>query len=77
MYDCFSIADEATKYKLTLGDPTIGPLGDSMLSTDYTGKNNRNLPGMFFTTYDQDNNEYSYGNCGAIYGGGGGSTGAI
>lgn len=24
-----------------------------MVSTEYTGKNNRNLPGMLFTTYDQ------------------------
>lgn len=44
--------------------------GDSMVSTEYTGKNNRNLPGMLFTTYDQDNDKYSFGNCGAIYGGG-------
>lgn len=50
--------------------------GDSMVSieytgyTEYTGKNNRNLPGMLFTTYDQDNDRYSKGNCGAIYGGG-------
>lgn len=24
-----------------------------MVSTEYTGKNNRYLPGMLFTTYDQ------------------------
>lgn len=27
MYGRFSISDGATKYKLTLGEPTIGPLG--------------------------------------------------
>lgn len=42
--------------------------GDSMVSKEYTGDDN--LLGMLFTTYDQDNDEYSDGNCGAIYGGG-------
>lgn len=27
VYGRFSISDGATKYKLTLGEPTIGPLG--------------------------------------------------
>lgn len=70
VFEIFSISNEANKYKLTVGEPTTGTLGDSMVSTEYTGKNNRNLPGMLFTTYDQDNDRKSNGNCGAIYGGG-------
>ena len=41
-----------------------------MVSTEYTGKLNRNLPGMLFSTYDQDNDRKSNGNCASTYGGG-------
>lgn len=27
MYDCFSISNEAHKYKLTFGEPTTGTMG--------------------------------------------------
>ena len=44
--------------------------GDSMVNTEHTGKLNRNLPGMLFSTYDQDNDGKGSGNCASTYAGG-------
>ena len=41
-----------------------------MVNTEHTGKLNRNLPGMLFSTYDQDNDGKSSGNCASTYAGG-------
>nr|XP_022307575.1 ficolin-1-like [Crassostrea virginica] len=69
-YQSFSMGNNSEKYRLFLQGPSQGTLGDSMVSTEYTGKLNRNLPGMLFSTYDQDNDRKSNGNCASLYGGG-------
>ncbi|XP_056001932.1 fibroleukin-like [Ostrea edulis] len=64
LYDHFSIADEANKYKLFLEGPATGTLGDSLLV------GTQNLNGMYFSTLDQDNDVYPAWHCGAGMGGG-------
>ncbi|XP_061190490.1 angiopoietin-2-like [Saccostrea echinata] len=61
LYHQFSVSDEANKYKLFLGGPAIGTLGDSMLNT---WSSTDNLFGMYFSTTDQDNDRASE-NCAA------------
>ncbi|XP_063792806.1 ficolin-2-like isoform X2 [Pseudophryne corroboree] len=59
-YSSFNILGECDKYKLSLGSFTGGNAGDSL-----TVHNN-----MKFTTFDEDNDENSTGNCGNLYKGG-------
>ncbi|XP_061190985.1 microfibril-associated glycoprotein 4-like isoform X2 [Saccostrea echinata] len=61
LYHQFSVSDEANKYKLFLGGPSTGTLGDSMLNT---WSSTDNLFGMYFSTTDQDNDRASE-NCAA------------
>nr|XP_022307571.1 ficolin-1-like [Crassostrea virginica] len=69
-YESFSVGSNSEKYRLFLQEPSQGNLGDSMVKTEHTGKLNRNLPGMLFSTYDQDNDGKSSGNCASTYAGG-------
>ncbi|XP_062593262.1 microfibril-associated glycoprotein 4-like [Saccostrea cucullata] len=55
LYSQFSVADETNKYRLFLGGPATGTLGDSMTS-------GHDLSGMPFTTKDRDNDR-SINNC--------------
>ncbi|XP_061190497.1 fibrinogen-like protein 1 [Saccostrea echinata] len=66
-YQQFSISDEKNNYKLFLGGPASGSLGDRMLNTRNP---NADLSGMSFTTQDRDNDRYSVYNCAAYHGGG-------
>ncbi|XP_062582672.1 fibroleukin-like [Saccostrea cucullata] len=68
LYDRFSVASEAEKYRLYLAGPATGTLGDSMLNTGNPG---RDLSEMYFTTSDRDNDRYEAANC-AVHTGGGG-----
>ncbi|XP_062603960.1 ficolin-1-like [Saccostrea cucullata] len=49
LYNEFSVSDENDNFKLFLGGPVSGTLGDNMLSTD------RPIAGMAFSTLDRDN----------------------
>ncbi|XP_061190974.1 fibrinogen-like protein 1 [Saccostrea echinata] len=69
LYHQFSVSDESDKYRLFLGGPAIGTLGDRMLSTNTYGAD---LSGMYFSTPDRDNDRNSKYNCAVVYGGGGG-----
>ncbi|XP_062609969.1 fibrinogen-like protein A [Saccostrea cucullata] len=62
LYNQFSVADETNKYRLFLGGPATGTLGDSML---HTGVSYYVLSGMSFSTPDRDNDRYSSVNCAA------------
>ncbi|XP_062577705.1 microfibril-associated glycoprotein 4-like isoform X1 [Saccostrea cucullata] len=64
LYNQFSVADEANKYRLFLGGPATGTLGDSMLHTGYPYY--YDLSGMYFSTSDRDNDGWSFGNCAAV-----------
>lgn len=70
IYESFSIADETNQYRLHLGGETHGTLGDSLVDTANTGKTNRNLPGMAFSTPDRDNDPSSSFNCALSFKGG-------
>ncbi|XP_062596671.1 ficolin-1-like [Saccostrea cucullata] len=62
-YHQFSVSGEDDIYKLFLGGPASGTLGDRMLDTgspDYL-----DLSGMSFSTPDRDNDRY-IGNCAAL-----------
>ncbi|XP_062579617.1 ficolin-2-like [Saccostrea cucullata] len=61
LYNQFSIADEMNNYRLLLGGPATGTLGDSMSDT---GSSYYDLSGMSFSTPDRDNDR-SIGNCAA------------
>ncbi|XP_061190557.1 fibrinogen-like protein A [Saccostrea echinata] len=61
LYNQFSVADETNNYRLFLGGPVTGTLGDRMLNT---GSSNNDLSGMYFSTPDKDNDRASY-NCAA------------
>ncbi|XP_061186852.1 ficolin-2-like [Saccostrea echinata] len=65
-YQQFSVSDETDNYRLFLGGPATGTLGDSMMNP---GDSNGHLSGMFFTTSDRDNDQYG-GNCAAVWEGG-------
>ncbi|XP_062608617.1 fibroleukin-like, partial [Saccostrea cucullata] len=67
LYEKFAISNETENYKLFLAGPARGTLGDSMLTTAYS---NFRLSGMYFTTYDRDNDRYSDGNCATKHKGG-------
>ncbi|XP_062571135.1 fibroleukin-like [Saccostrea cucullata] len=67
LYDRFSVSDEAEKYRLFLGGPASGTLGDRMLLPN--DKIN-NLNGMYFTTWDRDNDRHP-GHCVFRHGGSG------
>ena len=58
-YDSFFIGPEKQKFQLTIGKKIFGSLADSFTSHN----------GMKFSTYDQDNDEYS-GSCSIFYNGG-------
>ncbi|XP_062604611.1 fibroleukin-like [Saccostrea cucullata] len=57
IYDRFSVENETNYYRLFLGGPAIGTLGDSMRS-------GHSLSGMYFSTPDRDNDGCSC-NCAA------------
>ncbi|XP_062614772.1 microfibril-associated glycoprotein 4-like [Saccostrea cucullata] len=59
LYHEFSVSDESDNYRLYLGGPASGTLGDSM-------KNHNKMP---FSTLDRDNDNY-YTNCVGAHGGG-------
>ncbi|XP_078330697.1 microfibril-associated glycoprotein 4-like [Crassostrea virginica] len=65
-YRNFSIGDEANKYKLHINGWMTGTLDDSISNTVLPSYN---LDGMFFTTFDQDNDMYPK-NCAISFGGG-------
>ncbi|XP_062595943.1 fibroleukin-like [Saccostrea cucullata] len=71
LYNQFSVSGESDKYRLFLGGPATGTLGDRMLNT---GMSPYNLSGMYFSTPDRDNGRYSHiysdRNCAAYWGGG-------
>ncbi|XP_061185524.1 fibroleukin-like [Saccostrea echinata] len=52
LYDRFSISNEGDKYRLFLAGDATGTLGDKMLNS---GSSSYVLSGMYFTTYDRDN----------------------
>ncbi|XP_061190537.1 angiopoietin-2-like [Saccostrea echinata] len=60
LYEWFSVSNEEDKYKLFLGGPATGTLGDGMLKI---GNSYVSLPGMSFTTSDKDNDRYDGVNC--------------
>ncbi|XP_062592613.1 fibroleukin-like [Saccostrea cucullata] len=62
LYNQFSVADEINKYRLFLGGPATGTLGDSLLDTVNSAGD---LSGMYFSTPDRDNDGDSEGNCAA------------
>ncbi|XP_062603860.1 fibroleukin-like [Saccostrea cucullata] len=59
-YQQFFVSEESDKYRLYLGGPTTGTLGDAMLDTDNP---EANLSGMSFSTPDRDNDGHSNGHC--------------
>ncbi|XP_061190535.1 fibroleukin-like [Saccostrea echinata] len=63
LYHQFSISDETDNYKLFLGGPATGTLGDSMLDT---GDSARDLSAMSFSTPNRDNDRWDGGNCAAV-----------
>ncbi|XP_061191051.1 fibrinogen-like protein 1 [Saccostrea echinata] len=67
LYHQFSVSDESDNYRLSLGEPATGTLGDSMIDTGHPSYHD--LSGMYFTTRDRANDRWS-GNCAALYGGG-------
>ncbi|XP_061190516.1 fibroleukin-like [Saccostrea echinata] len=67
MYDRFSVSNETGKYQLFLAGPATGTLGDRMLNT---GRSDKNLSGMYFTTQDRDNDGNGGANCAVNWGGG-------
>ncbi|XP_062601178.1 microfibril-associated glycoprotein 4-like [Saccostrea cucullata] len=66
-YHLFSVSGESDNYRLYLGGPATGTLGDKMLDT---GDSDTNLSGMPFSTSDRDHTRDRY-NC-TYWGGGGG-----
>ncbi|XP_061190478.1 ficolin-1-like [Saccostrea echinata] len=66
LYHQFSVSDEANKYKLSLGGPVTGTLGDRMLLTGYSDDF---ASGMYFSTPDRDNDRAGY-HCAANWRGG-------
>ncbi|XP_062566003.1 angiopoietin-2-like [Saccostrea cucullata] len=69
LYKQFSVADESLNYRLLLGGPATGTLGDSMLDTGYSGAD---LSGTSFSTLDRDHDLCGWCNCAVSEGGGGG-----
>ncbi|XP_062598045.1 fibroleukin-like [Saccostrea cucullata] len=67
LYNQFSVGDETNKYRLYLGGPATGTLGDAMLDT---GSSDGDLSGMSFSTLDRDTDRWDF-NCAVLYGGGG------
>ncbi|XP_062584116.1 fibroleukin-like, partial [Saccostrea cucullata] len=61
LYNQFSVADESKNYRLFLGGPATGTLGDRMLDTGYT---DNDLSGMSFSTPDRDH-DTAIGSCAA------------
>ncbi|XP_062603444.1 microfibril-associated glycoprotein 4-like [Saccostrea cucullata] len=67
-YQEFSVSNESDNYRLFLGGPATGTLGDRMLDT---GDFSADLSGMAFSTLDRDHDRF-YDNCAVCCGGGGG-----
>ncbi|XP_062579575.1 fibroleukin-like [Saccostrea cucullata] len=67
VYHQFSISEEAEKYRLFLGGPANGTLGDMLLNT---GDSSSVLSGMYFSTLDRDYDSSGVYNCAAYFGGG-------
>ncbi|XP_062603443.1 fibroleukin-like isoform X2 [Saccostrea cucullata] len=68
-YHQFSVSDESDNYRLYLGGPATGTLGDRMLDT---GRSTQDLSGMSFSTPDRDHDRAGSYNCAVDHGGGGG-----
>ncbi|XP_062586882.1 fibrinogen-like protein A [Saccostrea cucullata] len=68
-YHHFSVSGESDNYRLLLGGPATGTLGDRMLDT---GSSLEYLSGMSFTTLDRDHDSHGSVNCAVVWGGGGG-----
>ncbi|XP_062572629.1 fibroleukin-like [Saccostrea cucullata] len=66
LYDRFLVSSETENYQLFLGGPASGTLGDGML---HTQDNIFDLSGMYFSTFDKDNDR-SGSNCAEFYRGG-------
>ncbi|XP_062597008.1 fibroleukin-like [Saccostrea cucullata] len=64
LYDQFSVADKTNNYRLFLGGPATGTLGDFMLDTGFPDY--YDLSGMSFSIPDRDNDGYSNTNCAAL-----------
>ncbi|XP_062604126.1 fibroleukin-like, partial [Saccostrea cucullata] len=67
LYSQFSVADEINKYRLFLGGPATGTLGNRMLYTIFP--DHYDLSGMSFSTPDRDNDRARH-NCAAGWKGG-------
>ncbi|XP_062607180.1 ficolin-1-like [Saccostrea cucullata] len=67
LYRMFSVSDEADNYKLFLGGPANGTLGDSVL--DHV-RPDIVLTGVSFSTPDRDNDQGADRSCAAVYKGG-------
>ncbi|XP_062574946.1 fibroleukin-like isoform X2 [Saccostrea cucullata] len=65
LYHQFSVSDETDKYRLFLGGPATGTLGDAMLDT---GHSQWDLSGMYFSTPDRQNDRNVYINCAGVLG---------
>ncbi|XP_062621676.1 angiopoietin-2-like [Saccostrea cucullata] len=74
-YHHFSVSGESDNYRLYLGGPATGTLGDVILDT---GRSSLNLSWMSFSTLDRDHDKWDNNdwldsdNCAAIHGRGGG-----
>ncbi|XP_061190430.1 fibroleukin-like [Saccostrea echinata] len=67
LYDGFTVSDESENYKLSLKGATRGTVGDSIRNTYIPAFN---VPGMYFSTLDRDNDRLGGDSC-AVYNGGG------
>ncbi|XP_062570751.1 ficolin-2-like, partial [Saccostrea cucullata] len=64
LYHQFSVSDEADNYRLFLGGPVNGTLGDNMLNTR---RPDSTLNGMSFSTPDRDNDLGADRSCAAVF----------
>ncbi|XP_062606959.1 ficolin-2-like, partial [Saccostrea cucullata] len=64
LYHQFSVSDEAGNYRLFLGGPVNGTLGDNMLNTR---RPDSTLNGMSFSTPDRDNDLGADRSCAAVF----------
>ncbi|XP_062568316.1 uncharacterized protein LOC134230492, partial [Saccostrea cucullata] len=65
LYERFSISSEAAMYRLFLAGNATGTLGNRMTNT---GLHYIDLHGMYFSTPDRDNDNWSRGRCGNLGG---------
>ncbi|XP_062605003.1 fibroleukin-like [Saccostrea cucullata] len=67
LYYQFNVSSETEKFKIFLSGDSTGTLGDSMVNTALTWENQS---GMYFSTPDNDNDNWE-NNCAAFHNGGG------